>query len=90
MSTQFVQKSFDLILLINNYYFEELQIKYMHKTLTVLIWKFKTILSRIFRSQKNDWRFKQQMQYIVHILSNRPSLHLPNLPNSFLKTLQIY
>ena len=75
MSKQFVQKSFDQILLINNYYFEELPIKYMHKTFTVLLWKFETFLSRIFRSQKNDWRFKQQMQYIAHIylLSNRPS-----------------
>jgi len=54
----------------------------MHKTFTVLIQKFETVLSRIFRSQtvgqKNDWRFKQQMQYIAHILSNRPSLHLLN------------
>jgi len=32
MSKQFVQKSFDLIHLKNNAYFEELQIKYMHKT----------------------------------------------------------
>ena len=54
----------------------------MHKTFTVLLQKFETVLSRIFRSetvgQKNDWRFKQQMQYIAHILSNRPSLHLLN------------
>jgi len=84
---QFVQKSFDLILLINNYYFEQLPIKYMHKWFTVLLWKFETALSKIFRSQKNDWRFRQQMQYIAHKLSYRPSLHLPN---SILKTLQIY
>jgi len=53
--------------------------------------KFETVLSKIFRSQtvgqKNDWRLKQQMQYIAHVLSNRPSLHLLN---SILKTLQIY
>jgi len=78
MSKQFVQKSFDLILLIDNFYFEELPIKYMHKTFTVLLWQFETVLSRIFRSQKTDWRFKQQMQYIAHILGNRPLLHLPN------------
>ena len=36
ISKQFGQMSFDLILLINNYYFEELPIKYMHKMLTVL------------------------------------------------------
>jgi len=59
----------------------------MHKTFTVLLWKFETVLNRIFRSQKNDWKFKQQMQYIAHILSNGPSLHLPN---SIFKTLQIY
>jgi len=39
MSKQFVQKSFDLILLINNYYFEELPIKYMHKTFTELYYE---------------------------------------------------
>jgi len=63
----------------------------MHKTFTVLLWKFETVLSRIYRSQtagqKNDWRFKQQMQFIAHTLSNRPALHLLNL---ILKTLQIY
>jgi len=37
MSKQFVQKSFDLILLINNYYFEELPIKYMQKTFTLIL-----------------------------------------------------
>jgi len=30
MSKQFVQKSFNIIILINIYYFEELPIKYMH------------------------------------------------------------
>ena len=94
MSKQFVQKSFDLILLIKNYYFEELPINYMHtsKTFTVLLWKFETVLSRILRSQtvgqKNDWRFKQQMQYIAHILSNRPYITFTKF--NFLKTLQIY
>jgi len=52
----------------------------MHSTFTVLLQKFETVFSRIFRSQtvgqKNDWKFKQQMQYIAHILNNRPSLHL--------------
>ena len=38
MIKQFVQKSFDLILLMNNYYFEELPIKYMHKSFTVLLY----------------------------------------------------
>jgi len=89
MSKQFVQKSFDLILLINNYYFEELAIKYMHKSFTVLLYyeslKQFSAESSVLSSQKNNWRFKQQMQYIALILNNRPSLHLPN---SILKTLQ--
>jgi len=36
MSKQFDQKSFDQIFLINIYYFEELPIKYMHNTFTVM------------------------------------------------------
>ena len=64
----------------------------MHKTLPVR--KFEKVPStdsRIFRSQtvsqKNDLIFKKQMQFIAHILSNRPSSHYQIL---FKKTLHIY
>jgi len=94
MSKQFVQKSFDLVLLINNYYFEELPIKYMHKMFSVLLDLYESLKqfsrdsteSSVVKITIGDLNSKCST-LLAHILRNRPSLHLPN---SILKTLQIY
>ena len=74
--------------------FEELPIKYMHKMFSVLLDLYESLKqfsrdsteSSVVKITIGDLNSKCST-LLAHILRNRPSLHLPN---SILKTLQIY